>query len=78
VELDGRALLYAAERSEVVVLNQTASDVWWLLDGEQNLSELLEVLARAYSTTPETIEADVRDVLLTFEESRLITLFDRS
>jgi hypothetical protein len=77
VELDGRALIQTADRREVLALNQTASDVWWLADGENDLHGIVTVLAQRYHTTPEAIGADVGDVLRTFADARLIASFDR-
>ena len=55
--------LYHPRDERVMVLNQTASDVWRLLDGETSDGEIVELLAGAYSTDAATIESSVIDVV---------------
>ena len=58
-EIDGEISLYDPHSDSVLVLNQTASDVWRLSDGEQTLEEIVELLAAAYQVRPDDIRRDV-------------------
>ena len=59
-EMGQEISLYHPRTERVMVLNETASDVWRLLDGNTSDAEIVELLASAYSTTPASIDADVR------------------
>lgn len=63
VELDGEISLYDSTTNRALLLNPTASDVWRLLDGAHTLTEIIELLAQAYDTTPEAIADDVRSAV---------------
>jgi uncharacterized membrane protein YkvA (DUF1232 family) len=60
VEVDGRVSAFSPLTRQIVVLNDTASDIWRLADGEHDLEAIVALLAAAYSVAPEDIEADVR------------------
>lgn len=62
-EVDGHISLYDAEGQEVLVLNETASDVWRLSDGEHTLDEIVSLLAQAYAVAPDDIRADVTETV---------------
>lgn len=62
-EVDGDVGLYDPSTEEVVVLNQTASDIWRLCDGGSTLDEIVRLLARAYGAEPSTIREDVAIVV---------------
>ena len=51
-EVNGEISLYDPRSESVLVLNQTASDVWRLSDGEQTLEEIVQLLAVAYQVRP--------------------------
>lgn len=62
-EIKGEISLFDAEQNQVVVLNSTASDVWRLSDGEHTLDQIVDLLASAYRTDPDTIRNDVRTTI---------------
>ena len=55
VEIDGRISVYSPSTQDLVSLNDTASDVWRLCDGEHPLDQIVELLARNYGTTADII-----------------------
>ena len=71
-EIGDEISLYDTTTERVLVLNATASDVWRLADGEYTIDELVEVLARAYSTDPSSIREDVTAVVNMFQEEGLL------
>lgn len=71
-EIDGEISLYDPTTDQVMVLNQTASDIWLLSDGEHTLDELTDLLAQAYGVAPEEIEHDVETTVAQFAESGFI------
>lgn len=72
VDVDGRACVYSPLRNEMLVLNQSASDVWWLADGELDENGIVDLLARVHDVDRPALAADVRETLATFAEAGLI------
>lgn len=72
-EVDGRISLYDPQREHVSVLNETASDVWRLCDGEHTLDEVVVLLARAYAVEPGSIRDEVKQAVAGFRDSGLLT-----
>ena len=62
-DLDEDVCLYRPDIDEVLVLNQTAGDVWRLADGQLSTAEIAEMLARAYSLDASALQLDVRHVV---------------
>jgi len=62
-EVDGETLLYRATSKKMIYLNDTASAIWQLCDGERKVSDIVDVLAGAYPDARAAIAADVRDAL---------------
>jgi hypothetical protein len=71
-ELDGDISLYDPVRSNVHVLNSTASDVWRLLDGEHTLDEVVELMARAYEVDASDIRVHVARTVDVFTDRGLL------
>lgn len=62
-EVDGEVLLYRAASKKMIYLNDSASAIWQLCDGERKVSDIVEVLAGAYPDARAAVTADVRDAL---------------
>ena len=62
-EVGGEISLYDPHSESVLVLNQTASDVWRLSDGESTLEEIVQLLAAAYGKGPDEIRHDVEQTV---------------
>jgi hypothetical protein len=66
-ELDGSFCLVDPDTWQVAVLNETASDLWRLVQQPCSVEEIVRVMAQAYRTQPRDINADV---LATLDELR--------
>ena len=64
-EIGAEISLYDPKSDSVLVLNETASDVWRLCDGEHTLDELVELLAGAYGVESGSIQSDVEQAVST-------------
>jgi hypothetical protein len=73
VELDGRVSVYSPLTNDVVMLNDTASSIWRLVDDRSTFEEILDALALAYGTPAETMAHDVAAMLRSFAEAGLIS-----
>ena len=58
-ELDGSFCLVDTETWQVAVLNETASDLWRLVQAGCSLEEIIDTLAAGYGTEPASIVAGV-------------------
>jgi hypothetical protein len=54
--------LYRAT-DEVLVLNQTAADIWRLCDGESSVPQIIQTLADAYQTPRDAVRSDIDTVI---------------
>jgi hypothetical protein len=68
-EIDGDISLYDPQTEQVMVLNQTASDIWLLSDGEHSVTQIVVLLANAYAVKPEAIRGEVEATVASFVES---------
>ncbi|MCH7583176.1 MAG: PqqD family protein [Acidobacteria bacterium] len=53
-------------------MNQTASDVWRLTDGQHTINEIVDLLARAYQVDVHSISDDVGQTVEGFVDAGLI------
>jgi hypothetical protein len=74
VDIDGCVSLYRRGHDAVLVLNETASDVWRLADGSLDDVEIVGLLARAYGVEPDVIEADVHATIARLVQEGFLSL----
>ena len=70
-EIGDEISLYDPHTEQVIVLNQTASDVWRLSDGESDLEEIVRLLAVAYGVQGDLIRPDIESTIQSFREQGL-------
>jgi hypothetical protein len=73
VEVDGQACLFSPVTNQVLLLNQTASDVWYLCDGTMTLAAVVQRLADVYDVPPNRLRADVRSAVESFVDAGLLS-----
>ena len=73
-EIDEEISLYDPRNEQVVVLNQTASDVWRLSDGECDLEEIVRLLSVAYGVAAEDIRGEVEDTVRSLQGQGLLEM----
>ncbi len=71
-EVEGCFALLCPDREHVLLLNETASDVWRLVDGELTLDAIASLLARAYGVKQESIYNDVQRAIALYYEHGLL------
>ena len=72
--IDGEVLLYHLNETRITYLNQPASLIWGLCDGEHSLAEITEMLSQAYPDAAETIPADVHETVQRFVDLDCVEL----
>lgn len=58
----------AADMAAIYVLNETGALIWRLIDGRRSLADIGDVLAQQYNVRPETVEADLLEIIGQLEE----------
>lgn len=66
-QMDDELLLYHPGETKTVYLNQTASLVWQLCDGERSAGDITRLLQDSFPESSDQIAADVRAALAEFE-----------
>jgi len=62
-DLDDDVCLYRSDIDEVLVLNQSAGDIWRLADGDRSVEAIATRLADVYGTDEATVRTDVQAVV---------------
>jgi Coenzyme PQQ synthesis protein D (PqqD) len=62
-DLDGRVVVFNPKTGRVASLNETASDIWRLLDGRRDVDQIAVELAQRYGVAIQDIRADVAATL---------------
>jgi hypothetical protein len=60
----------------IYTLNETASTVWHLLDGQRPLAEVCDAVVAEYEVTREEVEADLKALIAHFAEIGAIRRVD--
>ena len=66
-QMEDELLLYHPGETRTVYLNQTASLVWQLCDGERSAGDIMRLLQDSFPESSDQIAADVRAALAEFE-----------
>lgn len=70
--VEGEMVVMDKESEQIHQLNQTASFIWQLCDGDHDRKQIAEELAAAFEIDSVTAEADVADTLNKLEEIGLL------
>ncbi|MGI9316716.1 MAG: pyrroloquinoline quinone biosynthesis peptide chaperone PqqD [bacterium] len=73
-EIDGEILLYSPSATRSVYLNSTASLIWRLCDGRQNVAEIVDQLKQAFPEAEQNIEQDVTRSIQLFIDNNAVQL----
>ena len=60
---EGEILLFDGGNATGILLNETASLVWLLCDGERSVSDIIEYLRGSYPLEAERLLSDVADAI---------------
>lgn len=62
-EVNGTVVLLSSESGEYFALDEVGGRVWELCDGLRSVSDIINVVCAEYDAPPETIQADVLELL---------------
>ncbi|WP_158564246.1 PqqD family protein [Jiangella anatolica] len=63
MDIDGEVTLFHEPTHTALVLNETAGDVWRLVDGERTVDEIVRLLASSYGASDDDVRAGVEAAL---------------
>lgn len=63
---------HVGDLGSVYTLNEIGTLIWQLIDGQKNVSQIIEAICSAYEVTPEEATKDTFDFLVSLEEAGLI------
>ena len=72
VELDGEAVVYDEDTTDLHHLNPTATVVLGLCDGESTLKEISTDISLAFGAPIEEVEPQVRNLIRNFRQVKLL------
>lgn len=72
--LDNELLLFNSTSTNVIYLNQSASIIWQLCDGQRTVKEISELLVGAYPEAAASIIDDVQETIKLFLDQGAILL----
>lgn len=61
-EIDGEIVIYRAASNKAIYLNETASVIWQLCDGQRTVGEIVDAIAAAYPDQP-SVAGDVIEAI---------------
>lgn len=66
--LDGEMLLYHPGLAKTIQLNETASMIWGLCNGQRSIGEIAELLSGAFAEDGRQVEEDVSRTVQRFAD----------
>ena len=72
VELDGEAVVYDEDTTDLHHLNPTATVVLGLCDGESTLKEISTDISEAFGAPIQEVEPQVRNLIRSFRQVKLL------
>jgi hypothetical protein len=73
-QVDDELLLYQPGGNRILQLNQPASLIWHLCDGQSTVDSLIALLQEAYPEAATEISADVQEILQQFLDNGCVKL----
>jgi len=73
-KMDEELLLFNPKTTNILYLNQTASLIWQLCDGQSNVQEMISLLKDSFPEAGENIQQDVLETITLFKNHGAISL----
>jgi hypothetical protein len=66
--VEGEIILFHPAKTKILYGNLSSALIWRLCDGQRSVAEIVQLLSAAYPEVAQTMEADVKETLLTFAQ----------
>jgi hypothetical protein len=73
-KMDNEILLFNPTTSNVLYLNESASVIWQLCDGQHSVEEMIKLLADVYPEAADAMRQDVQETLDLFINNGAVLL----
>jgi hypothetical protein len=73
-KMDNEILLFSPTTSNVLYLNESASVIWQLCDGQHSVEEMIKLLADVYPEAADAMRQDVQETLDLFINNGAVLL----
>nr|WP_246400617.1 PqqD family protein [Jiangella mangrovi] len=74
MDIDGEVTLFHEPTQTALVLNETAGDVWRLVDGERTADDIVRLLASSYGAGPDDVRGGVEAALAQLAAHHVVDL----
>jgi hypothetical protein len=72
--IEGEVVVISPEDSLVHELNETASFIWNVTNGERTSTEIAELLAQEFEVSPEVARVDAEELIAALQEKKLLLI----
>ena len=73
-KMDNELLLFNPQDRVVLYLNESASVIWQLCDGQHTVQQIADLIAEAYPEAVPTILSDVQETVAMFKDKGAVVL----
>ena len=73
-KMDNELLLFNPKTTNILYLNETASLIWQLCDGQRNVNEMISLLVDTFPEAGPSIKQDVEETIALFKKHGAILL----
>ena len=73
-KMDNELLLFNPKTTNILYLNETASLIWQLCDGQRTVNEMVSLLKETFPEVSESIQQDVIETIDLFKKHRAILM----
>jgi coenzyme PQQ biosynthesis protein PqqD len=73
-KMDNELLLFNSKSTNVLYLNESASVIWQLCDGQRSVDEIITLLASTYPEAADSIRSDVQETIEMFLSNQAVRM----
>jgi len=73
-KMDDELLLFNPKSTNILYLNETASLIWQLCDGQRSVHDMVSLLTETFPEAGASIKKDVEDTIALFKKNGAISL----
>jgi len=73
-KMDNELLLFNSKTTNVIYLNESASVIWQLCDGQRSVDEIIDLLVSTYPEAAASIRSDVQETIELFLANQAILM----
>jgi hypothetical protein len=75
--MDGEAVIIMPQDNEVKILNEVGSRIWDVLDGSQDIDQIISVISDEFDVTRDKALQDITEFIRELYQKNMVVLLDR-